>query len=583
MSSVCKAVLVFVAAAGVYLVGNGRTQLFDRDEPRYAQCSRQMLQSGDWVVPRLYDRIRAAKPPGIYWCQATMMAVFGENAFAARMPSVLAGLLTVVVLAAALWKPLGPQPTVWTLFVFTSSALAIFCAKVSQTDSVLLLWTTIAFICVYLLWQGRGGWPAVIALSIAIGFAGLIKGPFIIGVLGSTVIVLGLLRVLDHWIDSRRQRGGPDGNGSALTMQREWASQPPGTPAVAVLARQATVAPAMRVRIAMLAMKFGIGALIVAAIITPWVVLVQHREPHFLLASTKDAVEHLESGAEGHKGPPGYHLATIWLTFLPWSLLLPMAIAQAFRNRRSPEIRFALAAVLGTWIFVEILQTKLPHYMLSAFPALAVLTADAIVRCLRGEARDLESRPMRAAALAWGLAALALATVPWWWIAFKFRDFDWLALLSLTVLGVCLPVAVNVLLRMRRPAVALACMGIGSMGLVALLFGIYFPRCQPLRLPLRIAQVLKDHDVVYPGQVKMLDYKEPSLAFYQGGTIREAKHSLETIEHLDTAPPWMVVSRQIWDQTPAEVRGQLQQVAEFKGLNYSDSLRPADVLVVKKK
>src|ERR1043165_3553701 len=83
-----KLVLIIAAALGVYLAGNGRVSLWDRDEPRYAQTSRQMLQSGDWVVPRLLDKVRTAKPVFIYWCQASAMKLFGDQGntgvFAAR-------------------------------------------------------------------------------------------------------------------------------------------------------------------------------------------------------------------------------------------------------------------------------------------------------------------------------------------------------------------------------------------------------------------------------------------------------------------------------------------------------------------
>ena len=86
---------VILAAAVVYLAGNGAVALWDRDEPRNAQASRQMLRSGDWVVPRLYDEPRTAKPPMVNWLQASAMALLGEGAFAARLPSAVAMVLTL--------------------------------------------------------------------------------------------------------------------------------------------------------------------------------------------------------------------------------------------------------------------------------------------------------------------------------------------------------------------------------------------------------------------------------------------------------------------------------------------------------
>src|SRR2546423_13314389 len=90
--------VIILAAAAVYPIGNGRVPLWDRDEPRNAQAARQMLSSGDWVVPRFLDKVRTAKPPFTAWCQASAMSVLGQNSFAARLPSAVGMTLTLIVL-----------------------------------------------------------------------------------------------------------------------------------------------------------------------------------------------------------------------------------------------------------------------------------------------------------------------------------------------------------------------------------------------------------------------------------------------------------------------------------------------------
>jgi 4-amino-4-deoxy-L-arabinose transferase-like glycosyltransferase len=545
---IVKIVALIVVAGAVYLIGNGRTQLFDRDEPRYAQCSRQMLQSGDWVVPRLYDKIRAAKPPGIYWCQAMAMKCLGDNAFAARLPSAVAMVLTLALLAVGVWREAGSRHAVWTCFIFATSLLTIYAAKVSMTDSVLLLWTVVPLGSIYLLWRGRGGWSAVATLSVAIGFAGLVKGPFVLGVLGGTLAMLLLLGIVtpphpNRFLEGRRTR-----------------------------ARQAILA----------GVRILIALAIVAAIVGPWLWLVQHREPNFLRASTVDAMQHLEHGSEGHWGPPGYHLLLIWATFLPWSILLPLAMVVGFRNRGEPLTRFALAASLGPWIFVELLGTKLPHYILPAFPALAVLTADAVIRCLRGELADLQSVGFKVAVIVVAVAFVGIATAPWWWLAIRFHDFPWMALLSLAATGLVVAFVLGLLVRNNRIQATLISMGLGSLALAAVLFGVYFPRARPLLISTQVAEILREQGAVHRGDVQMLDFKEPSLGFYQGGTIREAELGIPAIQSTPPAPRYLVMTRSLWNQLSPSQRSTLEIVGHpVSGLNYSDSLRPVEVLVVK--
>jgi hypothetical protein len=164
----------------------------------------------------------------------------------------------------------------------------------------------------------------------------------------------------------------------------------------------------------------GLAALlVVAAVCGPWLYLVQKRSPGWVDQSVShDVVRRMAQPLEGHKGPPGYHLAAIWLFFLPWSLLLPLALALAWKRRHLPQLRFALGAVLGPWVLFEIVRTKLPHYMLPAYPWLALLAGDAVVRCLRGQHRDLDGRPFVVAvtvfAVIAGVAALAPAVASGW-------------------------------------------------------------------------------------------------------------------------------------------------------------------------
>src|SRR5438046_1994947 len=124
-----------------------------------------------------------------------------------------------------------------------------------------------------------------------------------------------------------------------------------------------------------------LGIIIVVLVCGPWILMMERRVPGYLHDTLlKEIWRRSREGQEGHRGPPGYYLLTVWATFFPWSLLLPAAIVQGFKRRHIPVIRFCLAAVIGPWLMFEIVQTKLPHYLLPIFPPLALLTADMLVR-----------------------------------------------------------------------------------------------------------------------------------------------------------------------------------------------------------
>ena len=575
-------VLVIALAATLYLVGNARVALWDRDEPRYAQTSRQMLHGGDWVVPRFLDKVRTAKPVFIYWCQASAMSVLGADGdagvFAARLPSAVAMTLVLCIVAGALWRGFGPAHTFWAALVLATSALVVWSAKSCTTDAVLLLGVTAAQLCLYLVWRGRASWPVVILLAVAVGQAGLTKGPVVLGVMATTLLALGVFRVIDGWLARRR----PDVPGFEPVMEA-GAPLPIPSPRLQQEAEAPGERRAAPGRTASAAIKVIVAIAIVVAIVGPWLYLVAQRESSFLGTSVShDVFTRVAKPLEGHGGPPGYHLALIFATFLPWSVLLPMAVVFGWRHRADPRLRFALAAVLGPWVMFEVVQTKLPHYMLPAFPPLALLTADAIVRCLRGEADDLRRRRFLVASAVLGAAVIALGggTVV---IAAMFDDpLVPAAVFAVTTLAFA-GCVVGAFLR-RRLVAGLLTMGVGMAVVYAVLFGLYLPSAGALRVSPRVADLLHQAGATGgpPGEAVMLDYKEPSLAFYQGGTIREA--SAMSLSHalLDGTARWFVLTDAVWARTPDAVRRRVEVVGSVRGIAYANG-RVVEVSVVRKR
>ncbi|MFI5377842.1 MAG: ArnT family glycosyltransferase, partial [Tepidisphaerales bacterium] len=148
--------LVIVAAAATYLAGGGRVHLWDRDEAWYAQASKQMVESGNWVVTYFLDQPRYSKPIFVYWCQALCMKLLGPTERAARLPSAIAMTITLSILAWSIGRALGARRAFHTVLIFASSLMVIASAKMCLTDSVLLTFLTTAQLCLFAIyWRGN--------------------------------------------------------------------------------------------------------------------------------------------------------------------------------------------------------------------------------------------------------------------------------------------------------------------------------------------------------------------------------------------------------------------------------------------
>jgi len=536
---ISKLSLILIGAATLFLVGNERLPLWDRDEPRYAECSREMLKSGDWVVPRFLGDLRAHKPPFIYWCQAASMAVFGETGGAARLPSAVAVMGTDILLSLFVWRFAGPRRAIWTALVFSTSALVVAAAKMANTDAVLLLWIAVGQGCLYVLWRSPS-WKVAILFWVSVGMAGLTKGPVVLGMHAATLVVF--------WFLSREQGF------------KWWTRLHP-----------------------------VVGMLIVAAIVSPWLILVNQRAPDFLPRLLNRAGRYASSGAEGHAQLPGFYLLLIWALFFPWSVMLPTAIGMGIRHRNRPLLRFALAAAIGPWIVMEIIPNKLPFYILPSFPGLAVLTAEAIVRssCAKVGQRDddLKRRPFFYALFVW-FAGIVVIT----YFLFSViragggggQNSD-----ALTVATVAGSIAglyfyfVAHAFQKRQVASGSAMMGIGMAILITMIVGQILPLLPRLNASREMGMELGKLGAGGQTTVAMIDFREPSLAFYQGGGAREIDAGALRKAN---PPEWAVITKDGWSHLSQAVQTNYQIVGQpHPVLIYNDGKQIKRVLIIHKK
>jgi 4-amino-4-deoxy-L-arabinose transferase-like glycosyltransferase len=154
------------------------------------------------------------------------------------------------------------------------------------------------------------------------------------------------------------------------------------------------------------------GICVIALIVTPWLVAVENATAgRFIFdAVSNDLLPKLVGAQESHGAPPGYHLALAVACFWPGSLFAIPAILWGWRQRRAPAQRFLLAWLVPAWIFFELVPTKLPHYVLPLYPALALLAggalAEGFAQHLAGWARFCD----RGVRLIWAVVTIVLAT-----------------------------------------------------------------------------------------------------------------------------------------------------------------------------
>lgn len=321
----------------LYIPGLTTLPPVDRDEARFAQATRQMLENRDFIRIRFQDKPRHKKPIGIYWLQAVTVAVTGSpnQIWPYRVPSVL-GALVAVILTFVFGKNLFDRQTgLFGAIVTASSLLLVVEAHQATTDAALLATVVAAQGSLGTLYvRNRHGESVGLGLPIifwsAQGIGILLKGPIL--PLVSLLTILTLIAV--------------DKRASYLRGLR---------------------------------VKLGIP--LVVLIVCPWAIAVTMATggSFFADAIRSDLLPKLISGHESHGFPPGYYLLVVALTFWPGSLFLWPALRQAIKRRSRIGERFCLAWIIPVWLTFEFIPTKLPHYILPLFPPLSLVTARLIL------------------------------------------------------------------------------------------------------------------------------------------------------------------------------------------------------------
>jgi 4-amino-4-deoxy-L-arabinose transferase-like glycosyltransferase len=363
--------LILVFGLLLYLPGFTTIPAVDRDESRFAQATRQMLETGDYVDIRLQDEARLKKPIGIYWLQAAATELAGgEDAgnpiWTYRLPSLIGALGAILITLAIGRRWLGAEAGFVGSALLATTLLLGIEARQAKTDAFLLLTVLMAITGLAEAWMPRpGGVPSGrwhwSLFWIAVGVGILVKGPIVPMVVGLAALVLAVLERNVRW----------------LGRLRPWP-----------------------------------GVLIALAIALPWLVAITiSTHGAFITQSLgSDMAAKLAGARESHGAPPGAYLAMFPVTFWPGSLFALLALPWVWRNRRDRAVTFCLAWIVPSWLVFEAVPTKLPHYVLPLYPAIALLAGAAFADRLSGPSIT-RTWPARAVILLWLLVGVALGAV----------------------------------------------------------------------------------------------------------------------------------------------------------------------------
>lgn len=333
-------IILLLLSSSLFFSSINSLPVLDRDEARYVQSSKQMVESNNYLSIKFQEDYRSKKPIGIYWLQAITInlladvkqvtnfkyEVLNDDVWKYRIVSALAVLFSVLLLYLSGKKIITSKASFYSSLILAASLLVIAEAHIAKTDSILLFLSTIIFITLFKYYKQIGDKNIMnfMILWVSMGLSVLIKGPVLIVLFSSSIMLISLLGKNIRWIKNT---------------------------------------------------KPFLGIILVILISVPWFFFMPSEEQRNFLQESffHDFLGKVRSVQESHGGFPGYYLIGLLFFFFPFSIFFIPLIHFLKISIRDKNIVFLLCWILPTLIIMELIPTKLPHYILPIYPAIAVL------------------------------------------------------------------------------------------------------------------------------------------------------------------------------------------------------------------
>ena len=314
----------------LYFFNLNQWDLWNPDEPRYAQVAREMVEGGDWIVMHFNGETYADKPPLFFWAVALSSFLWqGFSSFAVRFPSALFSTCTVVLTFLLGKRFYGSRAGFFSALILATSLEFAYLSSRANIDATLTFFTTASLYC-FILWyfheERKRARLLIYGFYAAMALATLSKGPvgFILPLLGCLIYLL---------------------------FQKDWK--------------------------AMKEMRLVTGLTLFLGMVLAWYLpAVARGGPDYLRATLlQHSVERFSTGWGGHAKPFYYFFLRIPVDFLPWSIFLPAAILHGFSSRlmEKKPFYFFLTWCVVIFIFFSLSKGKRGLYLLPLYPGLALL------------------------------------------------------------------------------------------------------------------------------------------------------------------------------------------------------------------
>ncbi len=328
-----KALLIFLGFVLVYLLPLGFRPMVVPDEVRYGEISREMIATGDWIVPRLNGLRYFEKPVMGYWLNGISMLAFGENPFAVRFPSAVAAGLSALMIWLLMRRASGNAASgILAPLVFLTCFLVVGTGVFSVLDGMLAMFLTMAMTAFYFALDApRGSWKekGLLALfGILCGMAFLTKGFLAFAV--PVVAIVPYMIWAGRWKD---------------------------------LLRMAVIPIAAAVLVSL-----------------PWAIAVHLKEPDYWnYFFWQEHVKRFMAEDAQHKASFWTYFLAFPVAALPWSPLIPASVMGMDRSRvQTALFRYALCWFVFPFLFFSAASGKLLTYILPCFPPFAILFAEGL-------------------------------------------------------------------------------------------------------------------------------------------------------------------------------------------------------------